>query len=465
MTMINQAALDQLATGFRGEIITPADPRYDAARVVWNGDIDRRPALVLRPVGAVDVAEAISLGRDQGFSIAVRGGGHAVAGYGTVDEGLIIDLSLMRGVRVDVENRRAVVQGGALWGDVDRETQAHGLATTGGIVSHTGVAGLTLGGGLGWLMRKLGLTVDNLAAAQLVTADGQVVRASDDENPELMWGLRGGGGNFGIVTEFEFELHPVGPTIFGGLTGYPIDEAPGVLANLRDYLRSEPTDFAGGGNLRLAPPAPFIPEELHGTPIVAVVCGWAGDPADAQEGLAPLRQFGEPAFDSVIEKPYVVHQKMLDALVPHGRRYYWRSKSIPELSDDLIEVIAEQAAKVTSIWSTIPIFDVGGAVNQVPADATAFGSRDYAHDINMVSAWDADDDGRRDEHVRFVRDFDAALEPFALGTYVNFTSDEDAGAALASSYDTDRLKRLTALKDEFDPDNVFRLNVNIPPSG
>ena len=351
--------------GFRGRLISADHADYDIARAVWNGAIDRRPRLIARCIGTADVVAAVRFARDHDLEIAIRGGGHNVAGTAVCDDGIVIDLSAMRAVRVDPAGRRAWVQGGALWGDVDHETQAHGLATTGGIVSHTGVAGLTLGGGVGWLMRKHGLTVDNLLAADVVTADGELLRASEDEHPDLFWALRGGGGNFGVVTSFEFRLHSVGPTVLAGPILWDASDAREVLRFYRDFVRDAPDELATVVRFGAAPPIPGIPEHLHWRPVVMVGTCYTGPIADGEQVLRPLRAFRVPLLDVVGPTPYVEFQSALDSTVLHGWNYYWKSTHLPELRDDFIDVIAEHAFSSSSPRSYVAMFHLKGAVSRV----------------------------------------------------------------------------------------------------
>jgi FAD/FMN-containing dehydrogenase len=465
MTAIPATAVDTLEASFLGEIVRPGDATYEEARKIWNGHIDRRPALIARCRGVADVLAAVRFAREHDLLTSVRGGGHAVAGHALNDDGIVIDLSLMTGTRVDPLARTIRVEGGCLNDHVDRESQAFGLAVTGGIVSHTGIAGLTLGGGIGNLMRKFGLTIDNLRSCDVVTADGSFVVASEHENSDLFWGLRGGGGNFGVVTSFEFQLHPLGPTVLAGLLAWPMDEAPRVLSFLREFLADAPDEVGIMGNLRLAPPLPIIPEELQGKPIVALVPTYAGPVEDGEQALRPIREaLPTPAVDTVTPKPYVAHQKMFDPALPHGRDYYWKSHRLGPLSDETIQVIAEWAGRITSPLSTVPIFGFGGAVARVPEDATAFPNRDAAHDINIAAAW-MPDEPEPDRHIEWVRGFFDALEAYSRGVYVNFTSDDAAERTRSAAYSPDQWARLTSLKAKYDPTNFFRLNANIPPNG
>jgi FAD/FMN-containing dehydrogenase len=460
-TNLDPAAVETLRTRFVGELVQPGDATYDDVRRVWNGHIDRRPALLARCRGVADVMTAVRFAREHDLPTSVRGGGHAVAGHAVCDDGIVIDLSLMTGSRVDPLAQTIRVEGGCLNAHVDRESQAFGLATTGGIVSHTGIGGLTLGGGIGNLMRKFGLTIDNLRSCDVITADGEHLVASEHENPDLFWGLRGGGGNFGIVTSFELQLHPLGPTVLAGLLAWPMDDAPQVLRFLRDFMADAPDEVGLMGNLRLAPPLPVIPDELHGRPIVGLVPTYAGPVTEGEEALRPLRDLPAPAVDTVVPKPYVEHQKMFDPTAPHGRHYYWRSHKLGPLADEVIDVLVEQASSITSPLSTTPIFTQGGAVSRVPEDATAFPNRGAAHDINIVASWLPDGDGER--HIEWVRRFFAALEPHSRGVYVNFTSDDTADRVRRAAYGPEQWSRLVALKAKYDPTNFFRGNANIPP--
>jgi FAD/FMN-containing dehydrogenase len=462
MTSIGRAAINGLAASFHGPLIQPGDPTYDSARQIWNGHIRRRPALIARCSGVADVIAAIRFGREHGLTPSVRGGGHAVAGHALCDDGLVIDLSTMTGSRVDPLARTIQLQGGCLNAHLDRESQAFGLAATGGIVSHTGIAGLTLGGGIGHLMRKFGLAIDALRSCDVVTADGDFVVANDRENADLFWGLRGGGGNFGIVTNFTFELQPLDPTVLAGMVVWPMEDAHLVLRFLREFLVDAPDEVGIMASLRLAPPLPIIPAELHGKPIVALVVTYAGPIDEGEAILRPIREIGTPAVSAIVPKPYVAHQKMFDAGLPHGRHYYWKAHKLGPLTDEIIDVIVEHCAQITSPMSTVPIFSFGGAVARVPADATAFPNRDAAHDINIVASWLPEDAGEADRHIHWVRRFFDALQPYSRGVYVNFVSD-DASDRIRVAYSDQQWVRLTALKAKYDPTNFFRMNANIPP--
>ena len=452
------AAID----GFRGRLVGPDHPDYDTARAVWNGAIDRRPRLIARCLGTADVVAAVRFARDHDLAIAIRGGGHNVAGTAVCDDGIVIDLSAMRAVRVDPGARTAWVQGGALWGDVDHETQAHGLATTGGIVSHTGVAGLALGGGVGWLMRKHGLTVDNLVAADVVTADGKRQRASADEHPDLFWALRGGGGNFGVATAFEFRLHAVGPTVLAGPILWDASDAKEVLRFYRDFVRDAPDELGTVVRFGTAPPLVPIPNHLHWRPVVMVGTCYAGPIADGERLLGPLRACRTPLLDLVAPAPYVGFQSALDSTVVHGWTYYWKSTHLPQLSDDLIDVLAEHAFACASPRSYVAMFHLQGAVGRVAEGATAFGNRQASHAMTLDAVWRPGEDfGDRD--VAWTRRFFAALARFRQGVYVNFLGGDEGPERVREAYGDVVYDRLADVKTTYDPSNVFHHNQNVRP--
>jgi FAD/FMN-containing dehydrogenase len=448
--------------GFRGRLIGADDVDYDSARAVWNGAIDRRPRLIARCIGSADVVAAVRFARDQDLPIAIRGGGHNVAGTATCDDGIVIDLSAMRAVGVDPKNRRAWVQGGALWGDVDHETQAHGLATTGGIVSHTGVAGLTLGGGIGWLMRRHGLTVDNLLAIDVVTANGELLRASEDEHRDLFWALRGGGGNFGVATSFELRLHPLGPTVLAGPIFWDASDVREVLRCYRDFIRDAPDELGTVVRFGTAPPLPGIPDELHWRAVVMVGTCYAGPIEDGERALRPLRTARAPLLDLVGPTPYVGFQSSIDSTVLHGWHYYWKSTHLPELSDDLIDVIAEHAFACSSPRSYAALFHLKGAVGRVPGGATAFGNRQASHAITLDAVWRPGENfGDRD--TAWTRKFFTELGRFREGVYVNFLGGDEDPGRVREAYGVAVYNRLVDVKTKYDPDNVFHHNQNIRP--
>ena len=453
---------EHLRDGIRGPVILPDDADYDAARAIWNGAIDRRPACIVRCTGVADVVAAVGFARERDLLVAVRSGGHGVGGHAVCEGGVVIDLSPMKGIRVDPVARTARAEAGVLWGELDRETQHFGLATVGGIVTHTGIAGLTLGGGIGWLMRKHGATVDNLVSVDLVTADGQVLTASEDENPDLFWGVRGGGGNFGIVTSFEYRLHPVGPIVLAGPVFHSLEDAPEVLRFYREFIAAAPDELTTIFELTVAPPAPFLPEDVHGKPIVMMGSCYAGSPDEGAEVVRPLKQFGRPIVDLLEPKPYTALQSMFDPLVPHGWHRYWKSVELPPLTDDAIETLVEHAAVQTSPKSYCIVLQLGGALARVGEDETAFSQRDTAHNVAINAVW-TEDDTEGERHVAWAREFFSALQPHAGGhVYVNFLGEEGADR-VRQAYGERQYDRLVALKRTYDPTNFFRLNQNIEP--
>jgi FAD/FMN-containing dehydrogenase len=450
--------------GFRGDVITPEHHEYDRARAVWNGTVDRRPKVIARCSGTADVAAAVRFARDRDLEVAVRGGGHNVAGTAVCDDGIVIDLSAMRAVSVDPVERTALVQGGALWGDVDHETQAHGLATTGGIVSHTGVGGVSLGGGIGWLMRKHGLTVDNLVEAEVVTAGGEIVRASTNEHPDLFWALRGGGGNFGVVSSFRFALHPVGPTVMAGPVFWAAEDTTDVLRFYREFLTDAPDELGNVVRLGTIPPLPVVDEDLHFRPAIAVGSCYAGSVEDGERAVRALRQFGAPLVDLLGPKRYVDHQSGLDDTVPHGWRYYWKATNLAGLSDEVIDIVAEHAYDAASLRSYAGMFHMGGAVARVPREATAYPGRDVEHNIVIDAAWlPEQDDTVGAAETAWARTFLDALQPHSVGAYVNFLDSDDDASRVREAYGDDTYRRLSEVKAKYDPGNVFHNNKNIQP--
>jgi FAD/FMN-containing dehydrogenase len=456
MVTVNEPvdAFADLRTTFGGEILVPSDAGYDAARRVWNGNVDRRPALVARCHGVADVQRAVAYAQERDLLLSVRGGGHSAPGYGTNDGGMVLDLTPLKGIRVDPSLRTARVQGGALWRELDRETQAFGLATTGGTVSNTGVAGLTLGGGLGWLMGKYGLTIDNLLSADIVTADG-TFRIVDAENqPDLFWALRGGGGNFGVVVSFEFALHPV-DTVLGGLVVFGLDQAPAVLRFYRDFCRTLPDEAEAYAGLLTDPNA--------GMPVIALVLGYNGDLATGERVLAPARSFGQPLVDMVGPMPYGVRQTVLDEPnAVDGLQRYWRSAFTDWLSDDFIDTAVDHAARFSSPLSAMLFFYMHGAATRVAADATAFSARDAQWDFDVIGHWI--DPTESDRHIDWLRGAWSGLEPHLQGSgYINHLSADDRPEKVRASYGSnhDRLRRLKAT---YDPTNLFCMNPNIPPA-
>jgi FAD/FMN-containing dehydrogenase len=451
--------------GFLGTVIAPGDDHYDDARAVWNGRVDRRPRLIARCSGTADVAAAVRFAREHDLPIAVRGGGHNVAGTAVCDDGIAIDLSTMRAVVVDPVERVALVQGGCLWSDVDHETQAHGLATTGGIVGHTGVGGLSLGGGIGWLMRKHGLAIDNLVQAEVVTAGGEVIRASADQHEDLFWALRGGGGNFGVVSSFTFALHPVGPVVVAGPVFWAAEDTTDVLHFYRDFAAEAADELGNVVRFGTIPPLPAISEALHFRPAIAVVSCYAGPTDDGMRAVSALRKFGAPLADLVGPTAYADHQRGLDDTVPHGWHYHWKATDLAGLSDEVIDIIAERAYRATSPRSYTAMFHLGGAVARVPADATAFSDRHVEHNIVIDAAWlPGEDTTVATVEIEWARDFLAALRDHRAGVYVNFLDADDDASRTLEAYGETTYHRLRDVKARYDPDNVFRHNKNIAPA-
>jgi FAD/FMN-containing dehydrogenase len=451
----------RLCDGFRGEVITPGDPGYDAARTVWNGMIDKHPAYIARCTGSADVADAIRFARAHDLVVAVRGGAHNVAGFAACDGGIVIDLSPMKGIRVDPVARTVRAQAGVTWGELDRETQSFGLATPGGLISSTGIAGLTLGGGFGWLSRAFGLACDNLISADLVDAEGRALTASRSHNAELFWGLRGGGGNFGIVTSFEFQLHPVGPIVFGGAVFHRAGDARALLRAYRDFTAGAPDQITSAAILLSGPPAPFLPPDVHGAPLVAFAALYAGSVDAAPAALAPLRGIGTPVCDLFGELPYTALQSMFDATAPPGLQNYWKTESLSQLSDAAIDALLAPFAAMPSPLSHIDVHHLGGAIARAGDDAGACGLRDAPFVVNVVGMWP--DPAESPQQISWVRDGWAGLRPLAdAGVYVNFLGEEGADR-VAAAYGPEKYARLAALKKAYDPANVFRLNQNVTP--
>ncbi|MEV5962433.1 FAD-binding oxidoreductase [Kribbella sp. NPDC051952] len=453
--------IQALDDDFRGELVHPGEPAYDDLRKVWNGSIDRRPGLIARCTGVADIRSALAYARRTGGPVAIRGGGHSFPGHSTCDGGILLDLALLKGIRVDPVRRTARAQAGVLLGELDRETQAFGLATPSGIVTHTGLAGLTLGGGIGWLMRKYGLSIDNLLSVDVVTAEGELVTASEDVNPDLFWGIRGGGGNFGIVTEFEFRLHPVGPIVYGGLLAWPMDRSPELLRFYRDWITDVPDELTTAIIHRWLPAVPTIPAELHGRPVVAMVVNYCGSIEDGERVVAPLKAFAPPLLDLCTARPFLSLQSMLDPSFPRGRWYYMRACDVGELTDEVIDIAVERGLAIDSPYTSYPIFQLGGAISRVPADSTAFGGRTSGHTFNFVGATPGPEgfDAQQD----WVRESSRAMEPHQSGVYVNFLTDEGP-ARIRSAYGPSTYNRLQSLKQKYDPTNLFHLNQNIPPN-
>lgn len=454
--------LEELSSNLDGSLILPGSAAYDDARTIWNAMIDRRPGGILMCRSDADVVRGVNFAREHGLLLTVHGAGHNIAGNAVSDGGLMISFGDMKSVTVDAEARRVTVQPGATLGDVDAATQAYGLAVPTGINSTTGIAGLTLGGGVGWLGRKHGMTIDNLRSARVVLADGSLVTASESENPDLFWGLRGGGGNFGVVTSFEFQAHPVGPEVLSGLIVHPFQNARAVLRAYRDLMAEAPDEVTVWCVLRKAPPLPFLPAEVHGTEVVVLAAMYAGDMADGEVALAPLRAVGEPIADVIGPHPFAGWQQAFDPLLEPGARNYWKTHDFDALSDDLIDTVLSFVERLPDPQSEVFFGQLGGAQSRVPDDATAYQGRSAAYLMNVHGRWS--DAGKDEECIGWCRALFQATAPFATGeAYVNFMTEEE-GDRVASAYGTS-YDRLVALKDRYDPDNLFRMNQNVQPSG
>ena len=458
---VDSAQIESLRGALRGTLLQPGDPAYDESRTIWNAMIDRHPALIARCTGAADVMRAVDFARENSLLLAVRGGGHNIAGNAVCDGGMMIDLSRMKHVRVDPETRTAHVGAGATLGDLDHETQAFGLATPTGINSTTGVAGLTLGGGFGWLSRKHGMTVDGLTAADVVTANGKLLRASERENPDLFWAIRGGGGNFGIVTRFEFRLHPVGPNVLAGLVVYPIDQARSALTQYRDFARTLPDESAAWVVMRRAPPLPFLPASIHGKEVVIFALFHGGDPAKGQAIFEPVRRFGTPAGEHIGIQPFTAWQSAFDPLLTPGARNYWKSHNFTRLDDGLLDLVLKYVGELPSPHTEIFIGQLGGAMNRVAPDATAYAQRNAEYVMNVHGRWEtAAEDGAGVAWCR--RLFDEAAPYATGGVYVNFLT-EDESDRVTQAYGGN-FRRMAQVKAKYDPSNLFRLNQNVRPA-
>ena len=450
-TGLSEATVEKLRRSLSGQILLHGDLGYDEARTVWNGMIDRRPAMIVRCTNTSDVVAGVNFAREQDLLVAVRGGGHSAAGHAVCDDGLMIDLSLMNDVQVDPEKRTARVGGGALWADVDRATQAHGLATTGGTFSGTGVGGLTLGGGFGFLSGKYGLACDNLLSAEVVTADGSVLTASNDQNADLFWGLRGGGGNFGVVTSFEFQLYPVGPTVLAGMVVHPMERAKEAFQFYREFTRNNPDELNAIAGIVPSP---------EGMPTFVILACYNGSMEQGEEVVRPLREFGPPLMDGIGPMPYTTLQSIFDEAFPTGLSYYWKGRLVEEITDDLIDTIVEHYERAPTPFSVINLQQLGNATNRVPKEATAFSHRDGRYDLLAMGGWQ--DPSEADACIKWARDFYERTGPLTSGgLYVNSLIENDT---LQSAYRDESFERLVALKDKYDPTNLFRNNANIAPS-
>ncbi len=458
---LNPAAVDTFAAQLRGELVRPIDPSYDEARTIYNAMIDKRPEMIVRCANVADVISAVTFARENNLPLAIRGGGHNVAGLAMVDDGLVIDLSRMKGIRVDTERRTARVEAGCTWGDVDHATHPFGLATPTGIISTTGVAGLTLGGGFGHLSRHYGLSCDNLISADIVTADGKFRTVNEERDPDLFWAIRGGGGNFGVVTTFEFQLHPVS-TVLGGPIFYPIEMAEEALRFYLEYIRQAPDEMSAFYSFHLGPPAPFIPEHLHWVPMVAIVACYSGPLEKGEEVVKPLREFGPPALDLLAPIPYPTLNSLFDAIYAPGLHHYWKADYVPKLTDEAIVIHAEYGPKIASLQSTMHLYPLSGAIQRVGKNETAFNYRDmeFVHNIVAIDA----DPSKMPQHMAWMNAYWEALHPHsAAGGYVNFMMEGEGQERVRSTY-RDNYDRLVEIKTEYDPTNLFSVNQNIKPA-
>ncbi|GLI37404.1 FAD-binding oxidoreductase [Geobacter hydrogenophilus] len=458
---LKQDAVDSFRTRIRGAVLLPGDAGYEESRTVWNGMIDRRPAIVARCLGTADVIASVRFARENDLLLCIKGGGHNIAGLATADGALMLDMSPMRGVWVDTQRKVAHAQAGCILGDVDRETQLHGLAAALGFISLTGVAGLTLGGGFGYLTRRWGWTSDNVAGMDMVTADGRLVRASSEENPDLFWALQGGGGNFGVVTGIDYRLYPVGPEVVGGIVAWPASEAPGVLELYRTLAEEAPPELTLVAFMRPAPPAPWLPKEMHGKLIVALLACHSGTPEEGEKAVAPIKTFGSPVGDILVRRPYAQLQSLLDATQPKGRRYYWKSEYLPRIEPALCEKAIEHAAKIRSPNSAVILFQIGGALNRLDAEHSPMGNRDARYVLNVAGSWErAEDDAA---NIEWAREAWNQMKQFSTGgTYINFLT-QDEGPERTEAALGKALQRLARVKAKWDPENVFRTNRNIKP--
>jgi FAD/FMN-containing dehydrogenase len=457
---LNAAALQAFKAAFKGQVLTAEDASFEDTRKIWNAMIDRRPGLIARCTGTADVVQAVRFARQHGLLSSVRGGGHNIAGLAVCEGGLMIDLSLLRGVWVDATRQVAQAQAGCTLGDVDRETQLHGLAAVLGFVSATGIAGLTVGGGFGYLTRSHGWTCDNVVSMEVVTAAAQVLRVSENENAELFWALRGGGGNFGIVTSFEYKLFPVGPEILGGAIAWRGEDTQQVLDAYREFSTKAPRELTTVAVLRKAPPAPWLPKEVHGQPIVALFVCYSGKAEDGEALLAPLRKLGQPVADVVMRRPYAQMQSLLDATQPKGRRYYWKSHYLAGIDGRMIDLASEHASRIRSPHSAILLFQIQGALNERPAGYSPAGNRNAAYVLNIAGSWESADDDA--VNVAWAREcFEATRSGSTGGTYINFLTEEEGRDRIEAAYSQADLVKLAALKHRYDPENLFRHTKNV----
>jgi len=462
-TSINSSVVEKFITALRGPALLPQDGDYEEARKIWNGMIDRKPTLIVRCQGVADVINCVGFARENDLLTSIKGGGHNIAGNAVCEGGLMIDLSMMKSVRVDPDKRIAQAEPGVSLGELDHETQAFGLVVPAGIVTTTGIAGLTLGGGFGWTSRKFGLTCDNLLSVQVVTADGKLIRVSEKENPDLFWGVRGGGGNFGIVTSFEYKLFPLGPTVVAGPRFHSFENAKEVLRFYRDYSKEVPDEVTMIAVIRTASPLPFLPESIHGKPVVMIGYCHSGSIEEGEKYAKPIKELDSVVADLIQPMKFTDLQSMFDPGQPKGWNYYWKAENLAELTDDAIDTIISHTSKFTSPTTLVALFQMRGAVSHVDENDTAYSHRDAAIALNINASWT--DPSEAEKHIKWTRDFWKATQPFSTGGgYINFQSQDEGEERVVGTYGKEKLERLTALKDEYDPRNLFRLNQNIKPT-
>ncbi|MGQ3683738.1 MAG: FAD-binding oxidoreductase [Candidatus Loosdrechtia sp.] len=460
---LKQDIFDGLKMRLRGPVFLPGDTGYEESRTVWNAMIDRKPAAVARCLGSADVIACVQFARENDILLCIKGGGHNIAGLATADGALMLDMSLMRGVWVDPHRKVAHAQAGCLLGDVDLETQVHGLATVLGFISLTGIAGLTLGGGFGYLTKRWGWTSDTVVGMNVVTANARLVRASSNENADLFWGLRGGGGNFGVVTGIEYGLFPVGPEIVGGVVAWPASEAPKVLELYRTLAQTAPHELTLVAFMRPAPPAPWLPKEMHGKPIVAVLACYSGRPEEGEKAVASIKAFGKPIGDVLVRRPYMQMQSLLDATQPKGRRYYWKSEYLSRIEPTLCEKVIEHASRIRSPHSAVILFQIEGALNRLEEDHSPVGNRDARYVLNIAGSWEQADEDRA--NIEWAREAWTDMRPFSNGgTYINFLTEDEDHERIEAALGKGGLERLAEVKAKWDPQNVFRTNRNIKPA-
>lgn len=457
LSSIPSDAVSGFTAGLSGAVLKPGSDEYDQARKVFNGMVDRRPGLIAQPATTADVQSCVKFAREHDLLVSVNGGGHSVQGYGVCDGGLMVDFKKMKAITVDPDKRTALAEAGVTWGELDAATQAHGLAVTGGRIPSTGIAGLTLGSGSGWLERKFGFTVDNMIGAEVVTANGDVLHASESENDDLFWGLRGGGGNFGIVTRFEYRLYPLGPIVYGGMLGFPRD--PAILRAYRDFMENAPDEVCGAAALVTAPHLDFVPEPVRGMPVMAVVVLYAGDAGDGPAAFKPILDL-DPVLNMTAPMPYTAVQQLLEPMNPHGVRNYWKADFYPELPDEAIDKLLSEPVAPSPMTSVI-IMPNGGAVHRVPEGATALGWRSAKWSLHLLSLWE--DTASDDQNIEWTRNLSQAMRPWAQeAAYLNYLMDE--GEQRVKDSFGSHYERMVTLKNKYDPTNFFRLNQNIKPT-